>query len=529
MSLLELPRYNLRSAPNFRFLLFYGNHGGLNTYQSPDQIFQGGGADSYLESPDLMNVYSWPQGSITSFPGHANINSSAITETSVAKAITGMAYLGEIAAAMVLTAGTKFYEDVTGTPTDRTGALTITDSQDNLTDHAIITNIAIFTNRSRNAPWKWTGSGNGAALGGTPPVGKYCAAFKRRAFIFNTSANPEYGYYSAIDNAESWDTTDDVINFETKDGSVVTSATEVGESLYVGKEGPSASAGHLYRVYATGGFPVFSLEEVPTGGVGPVSQQGTIATPLGDLVFPGKNSFYMLRGNSFYDIGKPLRKYISDSVTASRLQFCSAGLIRSRGLVGFSITTTGSGHNRVLWYDYLNSRPGERDIWYLTSHAINAFTERVSSGNIQPITAGYDGYYELQLSGNSYAGAAYDKYRVTSWHHCGDPYSVKLFGVLYLICDSSVANPITVQYRTDFNTGWSPAETVTPAPGSATLGSFVLGTDVLGGKEADEKVVRIWKQARRIQFRFLNSTVSEPFNIFAYGLRYQPLPRRNFV
>lgn len=54
------------------------------------------------------------------------------------------------------------------------------------------------------APFKWTGSGNAAALGGSPPsaVGAFTA--NNRMFAFNTAAARSTIYWSIIGNAEDW-------------------------------------------------------------------------------------------------------------------------------------------------------------------------------------------------------------------------------------------------------------------------------------------------------------------------------------
>lgn len=536
--LLTLPRRNYNDLAKSKFDLFHGNFGGFNALQSPDNILQGGGKDAEVETPDCLNVYSWPVGSITSLFGHARVNgSNQITQGGSAKAITGIFYLGEISSVLAVIAGNKFYEDVNGVPTDRTSTLTITSDQDNLVDAAFLTNLAMFTDRLRDAPWKWTGSGsNIALLGGSPPSGKYCVAFKRRAWILNTSANPEYGYFSALDNAESWDTTLNLLSFETKDGSVITSATVIGESLYVGKEGPNANSGHVFRVYATGGDPPFTFEEIPTGGIGPISQQATKAMPNQSLVFLGKDgNTYMIVGNVFVPdgIGKNIKPELITNYKQSRFQYSSMGILRDRNLLGLTLTTTATSttNDRTWWYNYVSSNPlKQRNHWFPSSLAVNAFGERVSSGAYQLITGDYSGYYSQQRSGNSFAGSAFNKYRISPWHHLWDPFTVKLVELIYFVFETLGNYNVSFQYRTDFNLDWAPATAVlVNTSGGSTLGSLVLGTDVLGGKQGKEAVVTLWAQARRIQFRVQNTSADQPFNIFAYGILYRPLRRSLYV
>lgn len=57
---------------------------------------------------------------------------------------------------------------------------------------------------SPNAPFKYTGSGNAAALGGTPPSAMFCLSAKNRVFAARTAAAPSSLYWSVLGNAEDW-------------------------------------------------------------------------------------------------------------------------------------------------------------------------------------------------------------------------------------------------------------------------------------------------------------------------------------
>lgn len=494
---------------------------GFNSYQSPDTIPQGLGKSGLLHSPDCLNMYSYPFGSMTSFFGHANINSIA---ANASKAITGIAYMGEIAQNILVAVRDKIGEDVGGTWTDRTGAASITDSADNPMDAAILTSLAVLTFRSADAPLKWSGSGDVATLGGSPRAGvKYVVAFDRRCWLFSA----QNGDYSAKDNAESYDTTDDTLNFSTADGSIITSATRVGDAIYVGKDGANAGEGHLFRVYRTGNEALpYAFEEIETGGVGPISQQATKALPNGDLIFFAKDgNVYVMRGNVVVPVGRNIQRTILADYNKSRFQYAAMGVLRERGLVGLSLSLSGSTtNNRAWWYDYLNSTPSrpELEIWHPTDHAINAFGERVSSGQIQLVSGGYDGFYERQLSGDSYAGSAYTKRYKTPWLLLGDYFTTyHILGIVAAFEPTGNFN-VTLKYQKDFSQSQTTAGTFNVL-GGAALGSFVLGTDVLGGDEQGLAYLTLNTAARRLQLEVSNNVVSQKFNIHALYLLVKPL------
>ena len=506
----------------YRVARYIGNFGGLNTYQAPENLAQGHERSAMVETPEELNFYSWPSGAMTKLFGSARLNTNALESGA---AIHGLGYLGEIASKLFVVVNGKFYEHVSaGTQTDRTGSITITAGQNNLVDHALIANLAMFTDRQRDAPWKWSGTGAIAALGGSPPSGKYCVAFKRRAFIFNTSANPEDGYFSGLDDPESWDTTNDLLNFDTKDGAVITMAKILGESMIVGKEGPDANMGHLFRVYDSVGDPPFLFEEIPSGGIGPVSQQAAIVHN-NRLYFLGKDNAYVLIGNEVIPIGGPIVLTLRDYIK-SRFEFSWAGLLRERNLLAFTFTGQGSTNTRAQLYDYGVSIPNRRDIWHPASWAMNAMAERVSGGQHQLITGGFTGFYEQQNSGDAFGGAAFSAYRLTPWLHLGDPETVKKIRAIVLRLKNTGYNT-TVEYRTDFGTAWSTTQALSGA-GGALFGTGVFGTDVFGGSDTVQRVAEISREATWIQFRFSNSSANQPITIYAFAVLHR-LMRRALV
>lgn len=81
--------------------------------------------------------------------------------------------------------GNKFYEDVSGTWTDRTGAITITDGTANLVqfiNHQQGSNKYLIAVNGVDAPFKWTGSGNAAVLSGSPPLFESIAEYHQTVF-----------------------------------------------------------------------------------------------------------------------------------------------------------------------------------------------------------------------------------------------------------------------------------------------------------------------------------------------------------
>lgn len=161
-------------------------------------------------SSDCKHVI-WHQSALRKMFGMDRINSSATSEARG----SGLFYL-DVSGTTKRTAvfGTKFWEDVSGTWTDRTGAVTITDGDDNLVqaiNHQQGANkYAIYVN-GVDAPWKWTGSGDAAVLSGSPPA-NFSSIAKYHDTIFGSDA--ESVYFSDTGDPETWDSTRWVINFD---------------------------------------------------------------------------------------------------------------------------------------------------------------------------------------------------------------------------------------------------------------------------------------------------------------------------
>lgn len=172
--------------------------GGLNTFD-PEYTL------ALNESPDLDNIVLLDKG-FKKRMGDAAWNSSAMVSGSTA--VTGMGYIKLDAGTEFLNAiaGTKFFADsgLSGTMTDRTGAITITAGQNNIWNSVNFNNLQIWFGGAPDAPFKYSGTGNIAALGGTPPTANNVFAANNRIFAMNTAANPSRIFWPILSNPEDW-------------------------------------------------------------------------------------------------------------------------------------------------------------------------------------------------------------------------------------------------------------------------------------------------------------------------------------
>ncbi len=274
------------NGPNVEFNDFSG---GLNTFD-PEYV---GPLNS---SPDLDNIILLDVG-FKKRNGDAAWNSSAMV--SGATAIQGAGYIKFDNGVEFLTAiaGTKFFADsgLSGTMTDRTGAVTITTGQDNIWTPVNFNNLQIWFGGAPDAPFKYSGSGNAAALGGSPPSAATGFAANNRIFGISTAANPSRIYWPILANPEDW----------TGAGSGNADVAQSdGEALQCGiMSGPDTailfknSSTHL-MVLTRAPFPIYQLQK----GIG-IAGRNAWAYAHGTLYFVTPGRRMMSTAHTMYSPG----------------------------------------------------------------------------------------------------------------------------------------------------------------------------------------------------------------------------------
>jgi hypothetical protein len=132
----------------------------------------------------VNNLIILPQGAgLRSKPGN-----ELFTGTTLDGAVQGLGYYNLASEYLVAVAGGSVYSILLsdGTVTDITGALTITTGKTNRWTLTEFDDLMIGVG-ANEAPFKWDGSGNAEALGGSPASGQFGFAHANRFFIANGS------------------------------------------------------------------------------------------------------------------------------------------------------------------------------------------------------------------------------------------------------------------------------------------------------------------------------------------------------
>lgn len=245
------------------FIRFFDFTGGLNT-KSPSMVLK------LNEASDLQNINMLPTGGFQKRNGNSTFNSSAMSSGA---SVHGIGYYRTSSAAdyMMAISGTKIFkaDNLDGVMDDITGAVTISTGQDNIWTHCQMNNLSIFIGGAPDAPIKWTGSGNAAVLGGSPPNGEFGIVANSRLFIGNTASNPSRIQWCVLGNPEDWSGTGSGSqDVGLNDGDTLVGASVIGfDSMLLFKQ----NSIHTLAIRSAP-FPLFPLFT----GVGAVSKRAIV-------------------------------------------------------------------------------------------------------------------------------------------------------------------------------------------------------------------------------------------------------------
>lgn len=311
------------------------------TYRGEESIFfdfSGGMAsNTYVMSvkPNqatlLRNVYISSDGGIEKRKGNSAFNASAMVSSSTP--VTGLGYYkqGDGDQWLMAIAGTAIFkaDNLDGVMDDVTGAVSITTGQNNIWTHSQMSDLSIFVGGAPDAPIKYSGSGNAAVLGGSPPSGSFGFTHNNRFFIGNTTANPSRIYWSILSNAEDWSGTGSGSqDIEVNDGDTLVGATPLNTDIVLLFKQNSI---HQF-VTRTSPFPYFPLFK----GVGAVGKNAIVNVD-GIAYFITPRARMKATDGSSITVFPDSIDDIWDGLNASRLQYIQG------------IRYTGEGIDHLIW------------------------------------------------------------------------------------------------------------------------------------------------------------------------------------
>ncbi len=451
--------------------------GGLNEDESP----------TALQANELRvarNVYLRGR-ALSARKGSSRLQSSALNSGAAGTGVYELVRSAGSNRDILAVFGNKLYKDASAaSPTDITGSITITAGQNNQVTFTLFNDVALMCN-GVDAPWKWTGSGNAAVIGGSPPTFRTMAAKWSR--VFGAAAGRTIRY-SALGDYETWNAANTVAAILGDSSSAIEGRDfiyqldHLGDSLFVGL---SNSIGRvLYTGDTTTPFRYIQLADF--GSLGrhsyvAVAQNGYFLSRWGvHFVQPSATSLdyeqSMLSGRRLREVWANLNKARIE-YTYGALYYTADGNL----LVIWPLTSAGNTkHDMALVMDVTDG-PGTEKFFVWTGWDANTMGVAQNASTLADqllftSTVGFVWQGDTDTSDNN---DAYVTDARTRWEDFGAPAEKKNLRDMYIEMKQTGTHNLDIETYFDYNTTATQSlqQTVSGSD-QAVWGTFVWGTDV---------------------------------------------------
>lgn len=472
--------------------------GGYNT-QDPEYLLP------LNQSPDCQNLILLPKG-FTKRRGDTAFNSSAMVSGSTVVAGGGYIKFDSGTEFLNAVAGTKFFtsSSLSGTMADATGAVTITSGQNNIWTPVIYNNLQIWFGGAPDAPFKYSGSGNAAALGGTPPSASTAFVANNRIFAISTAANPSIVQWPIVSNPEDWTGTGSGnASVSLSDGEALQCGTVTGTDTAILFKNSST---HL-MVLTRAPFPIYQLQK----GVG-ISGRWAFVNVDGVIYFvtPGRRMKATKDGINFQDFPDSIDS-IWDSINTDRIAYIQGYYHRPLEHIYWLVSTGSSTQNNycIVW-------DLKRKCWgppFPTGYDVNV---PIFVQNRRFFAGQYDGKIYEKDKSNTYTDAsetspgAINGYWRTPFKGANDLASTIHPTWIDVSCKNETSSTLTISYGFDNAT---PIQTtsVTLSAGGALWDDAEWDVDSWAGQSSVIKRVFVYGRGNVFSMTFGNSTASQSF------------------
>lgn len=482
--------------------------GGLNTFD-PEYMMPPN------QSPDLDNLQILSKG-FTKRKGDTTFNSTAMVSGSTA--ITGLGYIKYNSGTEFLNAiaGTKFFtsSSLTGTMVDATGAIVITSGASNIWTPLNFNDLQIWFGgpaATPDIPFKYSGSGNAAALGGTPPSASTGFVANNRPFAISTAANPSIIQWPVLSNPEDWTGSGSGNSTVVKsDGEALQCGVVTGtDSAILFKN----SSTHL-MILTKQPFPIYQLQK----GIG-IAGRYAFASVNGVIYFitPGRRMLATADGRNFKVFPKNIDP-IFDTINPNRISNIVGYYDQAYQWVVFHVSTGSSTLNNYAI------------IWDLENECFlrctTGFASNVSAivQNRRFFAGGYTGKVYEKLSSASYADSSVaspgviDAYWRTPFRNKGGLDDT--IHPLYLTVSAlnETASVLEISYGFDFTSQQRTQNSSLVAVGSQwDVDLWDVG--VWGGQNAVAPRMYVYSRGNVFSMKMRNTIASQGFTVQGASIR----------
>lgn len=253
------------------------------------------------------------------------------------------------------------WEDITGTDLTFTNADIVSTAIPMLSGQPILC-IANGIDAIR----KWTGTGNTAALGGTPPVAKFIQEYKTYLVCANIAGGtdiPQRVQWSDTADPEDWSSGNAGSQDLVEDGGEITGINLYGNYLCIHKDTS------IYLGYLVSSTDIFKFDRKSTG-VGTLAHNSIVNLPTGEQIFLAKDGLRLFNGITAPVIEAPVNDEIRREMNKDHIHRAYGVLVKEKDEVwmGIPIGALEVGDiiykfnykTRVLYKDY---RPNATIMW----------------------------------------------------------------------------------------------------------------------------------------------------------------------
>jgi len=444
--------------------------------------------------------------------GNHTFNATEMVSTSTP--VTGLGYIKISAGTEFLTAiaGTKFFksDSLDGTMDDVTGAITITTGANNLWSYVNYNDLQIWFGGAPDAPFKYSGTGNIAALGGTPPTAKNIFSSSNRLFAICTAANPSRIAWSVLANPEDW----------TGAGSGSQDVQKLdGEELLFGVP-IGADAAILFKNSSThlmpltkAPFPVYTLQ-------GRVGAAGRFSYVFVDgviyFITPTGRMKATSNGVDFVDFPDDVDS-LWDTVKVSRIPYTRGIYYEKLRQIHWLVSTgTSDTHNASIIWDIKNKA------WLYHPQGFKANIACIIQ-NKRLFTGHYNGKIFEQDYSTSDADVSEETTAIDSYWQTPSFKETSMGGIIHpywidIIANKETATSITIGYG--FNFGQNEKTSSVSLMGTGMLWDVGLwDVGIWGSVGSLRKRVHTAGRGENMNIRIRNSTVDQHFTIHGLSIR----------
>jgi hypothetical protein len=302
----------------------------------------------------------------------------------------------------------KIYKYKAGdtTPTEIQGAVTLTGSNTQYFSAAYFADTSggydpwIVLTNGKDTPVYWDGTGNCAALGGSPPIGKYIDSFQNHLFISNvTSGGVDYtqrDYRSDVDEADDWAGGTAGTNDLRQSAGDVQGSLVFGDMRFIFKENSIS----LCR--ATGIDPPFlyNEDELPIGCAAPKTLTKVWRYDYGFFLGSDLNCYLIRKDGAYMPIGDNITHRIREWANDDALKYAFSVYYPDKDQVLLVLPSTGTAgeyNDQILAFDlgYYMITDGAEKVWstpivtgkYFTAGSIAKFRQPYTIGDLGAVSS----------------------------------------------------------------------------------------------------------------------------------------------